>query len=660
MSSRAIRAGLVVLLAWLLLSALALAQAADEQPASQLPKASSSSTPQQDAEDAAESSDETDGSHNPFASVPPDSVERSLSRVLSGSGSSFCKAKQAAVRDDPLLCSLSRLSARQRCPGLRQACATPVEQRPAATRSRFRRLATLGDFAFWLVLSGLLVALGLAVRSAFVGAQFTPAAARKRASPSSPETPPAAPQVAETDVARLWSIAQQSASSARFEDAVAALQAALIHALRISGKLHVSPAQTNGDYLRALRPEPSLQGTAREVFRSVEAVQFGGAPASAELYRKLFEHVQPIVVRVLSVLVLCAFGLAQSGCSKPFGADADGGGHGLDVLTQLLREQGTIVRRRIRALNVIEPEVTAILVVGEQPSEAWAKLLEFAAGGGTLVVSEGSDQLAKATHVRYSFAPYQGRLDLPDVVGVEPTRLELSAVARHALELGNSDDAERTFALAGKSVYVAERGYGAGSVLYFGDDEYLSDASLSIGDNAFFSVSLLRREGRVLELVGPWTGGGASSTLASLFKAGLGPLLAQLGLLAVLFGWHGGAAFGLRKDPVVVRRRAFRDHVLALGENYRRARATRFALASYGSWLIERLRERLSPQQPIGLIDLAGRIAARVERPEAELVLLLAEARDAQDDSATARPAPADLNTLEKLETLTVRAGGSK
>ncbi|HET6553432.1 MAG TPA: hypothetical protein VFG49_07845, partial [Dyella sp.] len=113
-------------------------------------------------------------------------------------------------------------------------------------------------------------------------------------------------------------------------------------------------------------------------------------------------------------------------------------------------------------------------------------------------------------------------------------------------------------------------------------------------------------------------------------------------------------------DPVRARRRAFRDHVLALGESYRRARATRFALATYGSWLIERLRERLSPQQPIGLIELAGRIAARVNQPESELVLLLAEARDAQDDLATARPSPADLTTLEKLESMTLRAGGSK
>jgi hypothetical protein len=395
------------------------------------------------------------------------------------------------------------------------------------------------------------------------------------------------------------------------------------------------------------------------VFRSVEAVQFGGAPASAELYEKLFERVRPVVVRVLSVLLLCAFAFGQAGCSKSFGGQSDGGGRGLDVLTGLLRDQHTTVRRRIRALNVIEPDVSAILVVGEQPSEVWVKLLEFAADGGTLVVSESSAELTDATNVRYSSDDYAGRLDLP--ADFESTELSLSAVTRHALELGEAtNEVDRTFALAGKRVYVAERSYRLGSVLYFGDDDFLSNASLSVGDNAFFAVSLLSRSGQVLELVGPWTGGGSSSTFSSLFKAGLAALVAQLALLAVLFGWHGGAAFGLRRDPSVIRRRAFRDHVLALGVNYRRARATRFALASYGSWLIERLRERLSPQQPIGLIDLAGRIAARLPVPESELVLLLAEARAAQDDLAVARPSAADLNTLEKLEILTVRAGGSK
>lgn len=613
-------------------------------------------------DEGAEPNAEDEAPSNPFSGVPAEGVEQSLSRALSGPDASFCKAQQAAVREDPLLCSLSKLSVRQRCPGLRQACSNePAGVRSSSNRSRGsllgKGLAAASSLLFWLLLGALVIAVLLALRRVLVGARFIAPETAKRRVTASSEAASVVPHVAETDVARLWTLAERSASSARFEEAVAALQAALIHALRMAGKLHVSPALTNGDYLRALRTDESY-AAAREVFRSVEAVQFGGAPASADLYRKLLERVRPIVVRVLSGLLLCAFCFGQSACSDSLSSGPESGGHGLGVLTQLLRDQQVTVRRRIRPLNEMEPDVHAIMVVGEQPSETWTKLLEFASDGGTLIVTGASEELAKATNVHYSSEAFAGRLSLP--VGFEPPWLELSAVARHVLDLRTSVQSERTFAMAGNRPYVAERNYGDGRVLYFGDDEFLSNASLSVGDNAFFVINLLSANGSTLELVGPWTGGGASSTFSSLYKAGLGTLVAQLALLALLFGWHGGTAFGLRRDPIFVRRRAFRDHVLALGENYRRARATRFALATYGSWLIERLRERLSPQQPIGLIDLAGRMAARVDRPETELVLLLTETRDAQDDLASARPSAADLTTLEKLESLTLRAGGSK
>lgn len=655
----------VALLTLLFVSAVARARPNEDLPAWQAPLPAASDDAQE-AETEADSDAPSEAPEvlpNPFSSVPPISVEGSLTRTLSSPDHSFCKAEQSAAREDPFLCSLSQLSARQRCPGLSKACSLkpatkePSSRSDAADSPAWKGIGELGTLTFWLVLAGLLIFLVFALRRILVSSEFAAPVAPKRASPSPVEAAPTARHMAETDVARLLSLAEQSALSARFEDAVSALQAALIHALRMLGKLHVSPAQTNGDYLRALRADESY-GAAREVFRSVEAVQFGGAPANAALYRKLFERVQPIVVRVLSVLLLCAFCLAESGCAKSLAVSTDANGRGLGVLTQLLRDQQITVRRRIRALNEIEPDVSEIMVVGEQPSEVWAKLLEFTALGGTLIVTESSDELAKETNVHYQQARYQGPLELP--TDFDPVQLALSAVAQHALDLRESDQRDQTFATAGKHPYVAERSYGKGSVLYFGDDEFLSNASLSVGDNAFFAVSLLARNGKVLELVGPWTGGGASSTFSSLFKAGLGALVAQLALLAVLFGWHGGTAFGLRRDPLVVRRRAFRDHVLALGESYRRARATRFALASYGSWLIERLRERLSPQQPIGLIELAGRVAARVEQPEAELVLLLTETRDAQEDLAAARASAADLETLAKLETLTIRAGASK
>ena len=340
MRAAATRLGGIGLFALLGLPSVAFAEPSAEQPAWQsAPSASSSSSVPEASEDVAEgpgeeeeeedSSDEVDA--NPFSSLPKDSVEGSLSRVLSEPEAAFCKAHHAAFRHDSLLCSLSQLSVRQRCPGLREACSNKPTEQLAKPPSSL--LAGLADLSFWLVLAGLVALLGLALRRMLVAAHATPNVAPKRPSSSSPSNATTvARHVAETDVARLWSLAEESALAARFEEAVAALQAALIHALRISGKLHVSPAQTNGDYLRALRGEPSLHGPARDVFRSVEAVQFGGAQATPELYRKLLERVQPIVLRVLSMLVLCVCAFSQGGCAPSLDADPEASAQGLGCL----------------------------------------------------------------------------------------------------------------------------------------------------------------------------------------------------------------------------------------------------------------------------------------------------------------------------------------
>ena len=594
----------------------------------------------------------------PFAVDRRAEVEASLGRTLADPKSSFCTAQHAKVAADPYLCSLSHLPARQRCPGLAQACAAGAA---AAPQSRISPAwGGVADLAFWLVLLALGVGLLVTLLRYFAGgsAMLQVRTQRTPPEPASTRMPSAPRPAGEADVARLWALAERAAGLAHFDEAVAALQAAFIHALRVTGKLHVNAAQTNGDYLRALRPEPDLQVAAREVFRAVEAVQFGGVPANDALYRRLFARVQPVVTHALSALLLFVVCFSQANCAQ--GLDSQGeAGHGLGVLTRLLREQQTTVRQRIRALDVIEPEVAAILVDGDQTDEAWAKLVRFASRGGMLIVTSTDDQLETAARVRSKLGSHSGKLELDQ--GLEAGDLYVSTVASHWLSLVEPDrPRDRVYASAEKGPFVVERSYGAGSVLIFADDEFLSNASLSLGDNAYFAVSLLRHPGEVLEIVGPWTGGGADSTLSSLTKAGLGTLLAQLALLAALFGWYGGVAFGSRRDAVVLPRRAFRDHVLALGDSYRRARATRYALATYGSWLVDRLRERLSPQQPVGLIDLAGRIAARVSESEADVVRLLTAARDAQEQLEAARPATSELVTLDKLENLTLRAGGSK
>jgi len=622
---------------------------------------SSSSEPVDDAASEAEDGDEVAAPPpNPFADAPREAVESSLSHALSDAEVSFCTAHESELLADPELCALSHLGVRQRCPALSQACRAQPQSQHSEWNSD-RTLAGIAEVVFWLAVAAVIGFILLALRG-MLGVGTTKASAppvRVDLSDDEPERAPRPP--GETDVARLWARAQELARAARFEEAIAAIQAALIHALRLSGKLAVTPAQTNGDHLRALRAEPDLQRTAREVFRAAESVQFGGKPASGEQYQTLLARVEPIVTRVVSVILLICACFTQLGCGNLGSQNPEADAHGLGVLTRLLTEQHTRVRRRIRPLNVIEPEVKAIVVLGEQADAEWSRLLRWASDGGTLIVTGSSRALALATNVHFVAHDYAGRLELPADFSATP--LVLSGNVTHTLGLpAPSAPRERTFAMAEGRPYVASRSYGEGEVLFFADSELLQNASLSLGDNALFVFSLLQHPGAVVELVGPWTGGGADSTLSAFKNAGLFPLLAQLTLLALLFGWHGGVAFGKRRDPPLPRGRAFREHVLALGDNYRRAQATRFALAIYGAWLIERLRERLSFDQPIGLIELASRVAARSAgaESEAELVLLFTEARQAQEDVESASPSPADLSLLHKLEMLALRVGGSK
>jgi hypothetical protein len=378
----------------------------------------------------------------------------------------------------------------------------------------------------------------------------------------------------------------------------------------------------------------------------------------------LFERVQPIVERALVLGVSLFFAVYSGGCSPVAGSGESGSAHGRAVLTRVLVDQHTNVRRRIRPLNEIEPEVAALLVDGEQEPEAWQRLLDFAAAGGTVIVTAGSEELERATLVGFEHRRFVGKLEADS--GLSAPSLELSTVSDYALTLPTSGPSEKrhetvVFARTeGGEPYVAQQFYGDGRVLFFADGTFLGNASLSVGDNALFVAALLRHPDNTLEIVGPWTGGGTESTLSALRRAGLGTVLAQLLVVGLLFAWFGGVAFGARLDPADPHRRAFRDHVLALAENYRRARATRFALATYGGWLIERLRDRLSPQQPIGLIELAARLAPRVEAPESEIVLALTEARDAQEDSEDRKPHEADLLTLNRIEMWMARLGGSK
>ena len=126
---------------------------------------------------------------------------------------------------------------------------------------------------------------------------------------------------------------------------------------------------------------------------------------------------------------------------------------------------------------------------------------------------------------------------------------------------------------------------------------------------------------------------GASGPLESLRRAFLTPLFLQiLALVALLFAWR-GRAFGRLVDPPTNRRRAFVDHVRALGSHYARAGAARHVARLYAAWAMERLRKRV-PRGTSGLHGLAVELARRTGQDETRIMRLLLAAHELREGQA--------------------------
>ena len=197
---------------------------------------------------------------------------------------------------------------------------------------------------------------------------------------------------------------------------------------------------------------------------------------------------------------------------------------------------------------------------------------------------------------------------------------------------------------------------GDGSITFFPERELLSNASLSVADNARLVAEQLVVPGQTIELVGPWTGDGSQTPVDSVKAAGLWPVVLQLLALAALLALRQGTSFGARRDVLRRTRRAFADHVRAVAATYARAGAGRLVSGHYGLLLIDQLRERVCPGQKPTLLQLAAALARRVRRPETEIVRLLVEAKSAFDEPLEGQGE--SNNIIRELEQLSLQAGG--
>jgi hypothetical protein len=202
-----------------------------------------------------------------------------------------------------------------------------------------------------------------------------------------------------------------------------------------------------------------------------------------------------------------------------------------------------------------------------------------------------------------------------------------------------------------------------GEVIVFADEALFTNASLAAGDNALFLVDLFE-DLKQIQIADESTGDAAQSPLASIKRGKLMPLTLQLGALLILFFIYRGTAFGTLRDPPSRGRRAFVDHVRALGSQYKKAYATRHALALYSAYALERMRELAQPGGRGGLTHLAESIAQRTGRPIGDVMRLLVEARTARENADARTPSAQagkeDLELLRELAQLVKEIGGTR
>jgi hypothetical protein len=549
------------------------------------------------------------------------------------------------------------------CPGFAQACArlSPSldQERSAYGADWLAPLAWLARGLFWLLLGvGAAWLLLQIVRNLRSGREDEAPVEGANTEELPAEPAAALRKLVDADALRLLSSARAAAGSGNLVLAAQLAHAALVRALEHDGHVRVDPCMSNGDYARALAGAPELCDTFRSVAREVERSEFSGQPPSAEAIAQLLSRVEPIVQRLVAVLLL-AGGVLTSGCGLD-GARGRGGDDspsGGSVLARLLERSGSQVERRLNPLGEIENEFVDLLIV--QPSGAvaegdWPTVASWVSAGGGLVLVGPHAELSEQLGVSHDSVPCTGpaQLAAPALV---PGGAQLVGLQR-AIVPGDDWSSDVT---CGDAAVIATRPFGNGRILLIAEPDFTSNASLAAGDHARVLLALLGSPGLV-QVIDRFTAAGAKSPYRAIANSGLGPLLGHGLAWLVLWALAAGISFGTPRDSVEVPRRALSEHIRAVARCYERAGASRHALAAYATWALERLHSRLLPGKTAHGRELASRIAKATQRPEAEVARWLDNATAARDRPHEPNQAGPDLAAIAALGELVRETGGKR
>jgi hypothetical protein len=542
----------------------------------------------------------------------------------------FCHDSNRYVRPQELrYCGY--VDARSACPEFAQACDRMRTFEPSCSPPR--------DVGKYARPTRQILLLSLLTVVAFLSVLFVRAMARARREQKLVDRPAAAPATTEliplplATAGELFARALEAHRRGEHGAALYALYGALLRRLDERGVIRLDPAATPGDYLRQCR-ETEIQGPLRATTREVERVRFGGLAPTAEAFERLRPLVEPIVRTVTALVLMVALAAGTAGCGGLAGGFGGGGetspaGH--RAVRALLNSSGVSARRLREAPERVQ-DVDRVLVLDAAATpldeDQWSAVLAWVDRGGRLLLAGGSASWPGSLGVSTLNSGFNGSVvRLADTVGGETVRVPGGS---RALDAGEAGYSVASYASSG-GAYAVWSVRNRGTVLLLAEPELLTNGGIAVGDNASAAVSLVRAlaEHRPVYFVED-TVGAASNPLRSMERTGLLPVLLQ-GLLALtLFYLSVGRHFGTPRERTEVSRRAFTEHVRAVGALYARARASQAALRQYAALVLERIRERSGTGRTLR----SEVIAARLGEQPAEVERVLHSLEQAQSASA--------------------------
>jgi hypothetical protein len=600
-----------------------------------------------------------------IAALPDAEIEQEVTNVLKDARYTFCHDARPLEDEMRGACAYAK-AAGDACPAFVKACASakpPVSRAPSPLRVPLW-ITQIARVLFWLLLGAAVV---------WMIRQIVPQL--RRGSPTDKETEheertvapagEAAPVVPrallDTDAGRLFAAARSAAAMGDLESAVRFAHAAMVRALEHGGYVHVDRTATSGDYLRALRREPDLREVYGGVARELERVEFGARSPTPEKVGGLLASIEPVIRRaamaILVVVSLGAFGCAPSGTRGDFSDDSP---LGASVLRKLLERRGAIVERRMELGDSDLDGVEMVLVAdtGNFDIDDWSALDDFANLGGTVVLSGVPSQPPADWGIFGSDpevcpGPIHARV-LDEGGSPRPARI---AGRAHALHLDASFLAVVT---CDRGSLVARASKGKGAIAVISDPDFISNASMAAGDPAKVLLSLLGTPRRVAVIDRFSMAEGAKDPYRAVAHSGLAPALLHALAWLVLLAVARGKSFGTPRDSVELPRRAFSDHVRAVGRLYELAGASRYALGIYSAWALEQLTSRLRPGGTQRMLELSSAVSQRTRRPEGKVAAVLANAADARDRPGGPDTPAEDLGALRSLDAFLQEIGGRR